>query len=311
MVVTRSELELYLDALASTCDPIAGVFGPDSQMWRVARESIVFLGGGRAALLQLAHPWVATAVSHHSNAEHDLAGRFLRTFRSVFSMTFGDLPSALETARRVHALHDTIRGHLDEPLGPWPAQSPYAANEEHALLWVQATLVDTSVSIFEQFIAPLTDDERESLWQDHRRSARLFGISDRILPPTWPDFRRYFDAMISGPELHIGTASKDLSRFLLTPPNPRVRPLWAWYAAVTAGLMPPHLRAPLGLRYGPLERTVHDLTVAALRPWRHLPSRLRHLPAYREATRRLAGDRRPERIIPYIEGLLTRILAQR
>ena len=34
----------------------AGVFGPGSLMWNIDKEAAIFLGAGRALLLQLAHP---------------------------------------------------------------------------------------------------------------------------------------------------------------------------------------------------------------------------------------------------------------
>ena len=90
MSVSRAELETYLTQLEDACrDPNAGLFGPGSWMWKVSRESILFLGGGRAALLQLAHPYVATAVKHHSRSESDLPGRFQRTFMNVFCEAMG------------------------------------------------------------------------------------------------------------------------------------------------------------------------------------------------------------------------------
>ena len=59
--VTRADLEARLDQLRATiADPRAGLFGPGSKVWEVNRHSIAFLGAGRAALLQLAHPWVAS-----------------------------------------------------------------------------------------------------------------------------------------------------------------------------------------------------------------------------------------------------------
>lgn len=297
MTVQSDDLEGFLAELErevrAAGDPRAGLFGPRSMMWRVSRESITFLGGGRAALLQLAHPWVATAVQHHSRSEADLPGRFQRTFNHVFAMVFGDLDAALVSARRVHALHATIQGHLEEQLGPWPAGHRYEANDEAALLWVQATLVDTSVLMYETFFGPLSDTDKEALWQDNRRFARLFGIPDRVLPPTWPAFRAYFDATIASDTLTIGAASSRMSRFLLTPPNALVTPAWRWYATLTAGLLPPRLRGPLGFRFGRRDALVFDATVAALKvAWRRLPARLRCLPAYVDARRRLRGEAR-------------------
>src|SRR5580693_8650905 len=72
-------------------DPGDGFFGPGSVTWRVNRESAVFLGAGRAALLQLAHPWVAAALTQHSNLFGDPIARFHNTFRIVFTMIYGSL----------------------------------------------------------------------------------------------------------------------------------------------------------------------------------------------------------------------------
>jgi uncharacterized protein (DUF2236 family) len=58
-----------------------GVFGRGSMSWRVGRESVAFVAGLRAALLQLAHPYVATGVKHHSNVKHGIHMRFYRTFK--------------------------------------------------------------------------------------------------------------------------------------------------------------------------------------------------------------------------------------
>jgi uncharacterized protein (DUF2236 family) len=68
---------------------VAGVLGPDSVTWRIYREAVLFLGAGRALLLQLAHPWVATAVADHSQVFADPIGRLRRTFRTMFTMIFG------------------------------------------------------------------------------------------------------------------------------------------------------------------------------------------------------------------------------
>lgn len=294
MTVTRADLEDHLATLTTRArDPKAGLFGPSSAMWTVSRESILFLGGGRAALLQLAHPWVATAVKHHSASEKDLAGRFKRTFDHVFAMAFGDLDSALSAARRVHALHATIEGPLEESLGPWRAGDRYEANDEDALLWVQATLVDTSVLMYETFVGPLSAADKDAFWRDSRAFARLFGIPDRRWPHDWAAFRSYFDGVLASDILTVGEASRRLATFLLTPPNAAVAPAWAWYRAVTSGLLPDRLRAAFGHSWTRRDRLVHRATVASLRlAWRRLPPRVRWLPAYVDARRRLRGEGR-------------------
>src|SRR5688572_12475751 len=113
MAVTREQLEAHLDKVqARVRDPRAGLFGPGSLVWNINREQSIFLAGGRAALLQEAHPYVAHGVDQHSLTRSDPQGRFERTFRNVYAMVFGDLESALKSARRVHTIHERIRGQI-------------------------------------------------------------------------------------------------------------------------------------------------------------------------------------------------------
>jgi hypothetical protein len=91
-IVSAEGLESELSLVcAATGDSLAGIFGPRSMTWRVDREAAVFLGAGRALLLQLAHPWVATAIEQHSDTFADPISRFHRTFSVVFTMVFGRL----------------------------------------------------------------------------------------------------------------------------------------------------------------------------------------------------------------------------
>src|SRR5262249_52101330 len=86
MIVTRQELEAGLAALAvEVRDPRAGIYGTDSLSWQLNRELGNFLGAGRAALLQLAHPPVAHAIAEHSTTRADVRTRFRRTFANIFA----------------------------------------------------------------------------------------------------------------------------------------------------------------------------------------------------------------------------------
>src|SRR5689334_3940137 len=172
MIVTRSQLERRLEEIAASVkDPRCGLFGPDSMTWRLSRESIVFLGAGRAALLQLAHPYVAHGVEQHSATRADPIGRFNRTFLHVYGMIFGDLESALTAARRVRRVHDRIHGPVDEDVGRYRRGHRYTAHDEPALLWVFATLVETTVMAYEIGIARLSPAEKDAYYQE----SKLFG----------------------------------------------------------------------------------------------------------------------------------------
>src|SRR5438270_31528 len=83
--VTQVQMGRLWDSIRDrTTDPQAGIFGPFSISWRIHRESALFLGAGRAALLQLAHPWVAAAIDRHSKVRNQPIARFHNTFRVVF-----------------------------------------------------------------------------------------------------------------------------------------------------------------------------------------------------------------------------------
>src|SRR5262249_39176661 len=57
--ISREDLEEQLATVRVLAPGGAeGVFGPTSLTWLVDREAAIFLGAGRALLLQLAHPWI-------------------------------------------------------------------------------------------------------------------------------------------------------------------------------------------------------------------------------------------------------------
>jgi uncharacterized protein (DUF2236 family) len=73
-MVTDEDFELQLRFVrVHAAGSLAGVLGPDSVSWRINRETALFLGAGRALLMQLAHPWVVTAVADHSHVFADPA----------------------------------------------------------------------------------------------------------------------------------------------------------------------------------------------------------------------------------------------
>jgi ER-bound oxygenase mpaB/B'/Rubber oxygenase, catalytic domain len=139
-IVSTEDLERELNEVReATGGSLSGIFGPQSVTWQVNREAAVFLGAGRTLLLQLAHPWVATAIEQHSDTFADPIGRFHRTFSVMFTLVFGTLDQSLGAARRLHRRHAAIRGTLRSAAGPLPAGSFYCANAVPALRWVHAT----------------------------------------------------------------------------------------------------------------------------------------------------------------------------
>lgn len=283
MIVGRDELEASLAGLVGgVVDPRAGIHGPGSTAWRLERDALVFLGGGRAVLLQLAHPFVAHAIRDHSRTRGDVLGRFQGTFRAVFAMAFGDLDHALRAARAIHGVHARVVGTLDEAAGPFPAGTRYHGNDADALRWVHATLVDTVVVVHEAVHGPLSVADKDAYCRDARRFGALFAIPPALLPTSWASLQAYVDGMVAG-GLAVTAPARDMAAYLF---GGRLGPV---VRAVTAGLLPARLRDDYGLVLDRVGRAQQVAAMTAARAWARLPVATRELPAYRDARRRLAG----------------------
>jgi uncharacterized protein (DUF2236 family) len=294
-LVGVDELERWLEvARAASADPLAGLFGPRSVIWQIDREAVIFLGAGRALLLQLAHPWVAAAINEHSGALDDPIGRFHRTFSIVFSMVFGTLDQALAAARRLHRRHAAISGMLPSRVGPFAARSHYQANNVPALRWVHATLIDTALMANALIFPPLSRDERERYYADSRLLAALFGIPQTCLPSDWDAFSGYCETMMQSDTLTVSDAARALAHRILMRAGPWL-PVPSWYRALTMHLLPPRLRDAFGFSYGAVERRAAEHAIEWLRRgYFFLPTRLRYVGPYQEAMARLAGRPYPD-----------------
>jgi uncharacterized protein (DUF2236 family) len=294
-IVSTERLERELTAVrAAAAGPLAGVFGPRSMTWQVDREAAIFLGAGRALVLQLAHPWIAAAIEQHSDTFANPIGRFHRTFSTVFTMVFGSLDQSLDAARRLHRRHAAISGTLPWEAGPFPAGSRYCANEVSALGWVHATLWDTAFMTYALVLGALAQDQRERYYAESRLFAALFGIPGQRLPPDWTAFSAYIAAMIESNTLTVTDAARAMAHRLLAGADTWL-PVPSGYKALTAALLPTRLRDAFALRYGQAERNAAQQFVARTRRiYPFLPSRLRFVGPYQEAEQRLAGLTRPD-----------------
>jgi uncharacterized protein (DUF2236 family) len=258
--------------------PEAGLYGPGSVAWEVNRETLVFLGAGRATLLQLAHPAVAQAVADHSRVTRDPLGRFRRTFAQVFPMVFGSLDEAVAAARNLYRVHSRIEGRL-------PDGTLYAATDIEALVWVWATLTDTARLVYERTVRPLTPAELEAYYQASRLSMLLFGVFPEELPGSWAEFAAYFAARAAS--FNVIPAARRLADELFTL-SPVLRPVLRRYLRFSAALLPEKLAGAFGYPRDPAYADRVFELARRLRPL--LPRLVRYLPPYLEAEARLRGQ---------------------
>jgi len=259
----------------------AGWFGPGSLAWRINAETVLLLGGGRALLMQVAHPLVAAGVADHSDFTREPFERLWRTVDAALTVVFGDSEQAAAAVERVTAIHRGVRGER--------GGRAYSALEPELLLWVHATLVDSSVAAYERFVGPLRPEELERYYLEMQRMGTAFGIPPELHPPTYRDFRAYLDGAVAA--LEIGEESRRVARQVLSPPAPLVLlPLGLLSGLLSVGLLPARIRRDLGLRWGPGAARAFEAASAGIRravPL--LPDRVRRWPHAREAERRIAA----------------------
>jgi uncharacterized protein (DUF2236 family) len=227
-----------------------GLYSDDSITRRVNRENVLFLGGGRALLMQLAHPKVAAGVDEHSDFRAHPIRRLRRTILMTMAIVFGDRETAMAAARGVNQVHARVKGH------------DYRALDPELLLWVHATLMDTALVTYETFVKPLLPREREDFYQEFKLLGELLGIPKDRFPSTLCDFQAYMTGMIESGEVRVDKRARDLAKLVLRPPirllpGPAMIP----FDVVTTGLLPPVLRAQYGLAWGAGHQRAYRLAV--------------------------------------------------
>lgn len=240
-----------------------GLFCARSWLRRIHGESVLIFGGGRALLLEVAHPLVAAGVAEHSNFRTDPLGRLRRTLDAMHAIGFGDRAAALAAARSVHRAHARVQGRLAEAAGAYPAGTPYHGREVELVIWVWATLVDSAICIYDCFVAPLSQDARESYYAEQRAIARLLGAPSEALPRDYAAFRAWFEACVAGDTLFVTPVAREIADAVLTPP-PGLADV-GQIRLITAALLPEKLRDAFGLRFEAKQRVRFESLVRSVR----------------------------------------------
>jgi uncharacterized protein (DUF2236 family) len=265
--------------------PDPGLYGPESEAWRLNREAMLLLGAGpRALLLQLAHPAVAAGVNDHSDFRADPWRRLAGTLRSYLTIVYGTTAAARGEIRRLNALHRDISG------------PGYAARDPVLSLWVHATLVDSTIEVADAWLERLARDRRAAYYLETRPVGRAFGVPESLLPADLDAFEAYVASMLApGGDVRVSPVARELAWAVLHPPLAPLAPwlaavpseLYAWTLWPSIGLLPPTVRDDYELRWGPRERLISAWLVGTWRAWRPwLPVALRQMP------KSLAADRR-------------------
>lgn len=259
-----------------------GVLTRDSVARRMNREAFLLLGGTATLLLQVAHPLVAAGVGQHSDFRRDPFGRLLRTLNTTLAIVFGTTAEARAGLRRIDRRHVPVRGTTT-------AGRSYDARDPALLVWVQVTLVLTSLRLYELVRGRLSQAERESYWSEARFFAGELGATREALPASYADLIRYERDMLANvviPDANAVAVGRAVIRPITWVPEPLFWPIDAF----TASLLPPSLRLAFGLPWRTRERLLSRFVVCALQLLLPVvPKRIRVVPQARRYEKR-AGE---------------------
>jgi uncharacterized protein (DUF2236 family) len=274
-----------------TSQELNGYFSPRRTFWRVNREMASLLAGGRALLMQVAHPKVAAGVAEHSHFKEEPLARLYRTMNSMWSIVFDEMPAARASLDRIKSVHGKVRGavRLNEALF---AGARYDALDPELLLWVHATLIDSGLVAYDQFVEPLSQFAAAQYYEESKMLARLFDIPEQIVPASLAEFQTYMNAMLSGNQIAVGPTARTLARDILYPPTWLLKPAGPFLRLMTAGLLPSGLRESYDLKWNKRRIKTFTLAVRTIRlllPF--VPRPLRVVPQARAAERRARTHR--------------------
>lgn len=263
-----------------------GYFGPESIFWQVNQEMYSLFGGARALLMQAAHPLVSAGARQTSFYARDPWKRLIRTVQLQLILAFGSKQEAEATADRVNKLHETING-IDPVTGLY-----YDGLDHDLLLWVHATLEESTILFYEKTVRPLSPTEREQYHQENLISAELILLPRDHVPPTYPDLREYIDGVVKGNDLLLTDVALEVFDLMRGGPVPRtVKPVWLFIAFAARGTLAPELQDLYNVTWDAKRQRVLDANLAMMRRTRPiLPERLRLVRPAAWAKRRLAGE---------------------
>jgi uncharacterized protein (DUF2236 family) len=101
--------------------------------------------------------------------------------------------------------------------------------------------------VFDLFVSPLSNKEREQYYRDSLVVARLFDIPESLIPPTYADFQCYMSNMLESDVISVSDAAHDIGRELF---SPSLEGTLLFLLSVTGiGLLPERLRLEFGFQW--------------------------------------------------------------
>jgi uncharacterized protein (DUF2236 family) len=239
-----------------------GILAADSVARRLNRESFLLLCGAAALLMQVAHPLVAAGVDQHSDFRRSPLRRLVRTVDTTLAVVYGERATAESALKQIGRSHAPVRGQAADGRA-------YRARDPRLLLWVQTTLVLTSIRWFEAVMGRLTDADRNAYWNEAKIFAGALGVPEHLFPETYADLERYEAEMLRAEVIPDPTAIA-VARDVVRPFGWLPEFLYWPTDAMSAALLPATLRDAFGTPFGVPQRLFYRAVIVAIRALRTL-----------------------------------------
>jgi len=235
-------------------------------------RAVGLLYGQRALLIGALEPLTYTGTMISTKSRDRPFKRLARTAKIQETIFLGTRAEADEELARIHRMHETVNGTLPEAAGKHPAGTPYSAYDPDLMLWTLAVIADSGRALYETMVRPLSEAERESLWQDYLLFGELFGMSRSEMPASHAEFSAWFDARLASPDLHATPHALEMAPLCaFEQPVPTVaRGNLAVQNHLIKGTLPPRVRDIFGIRWTAAHEATFRAAAAAHRRARRL-----------------------------------------
>lgn len=220
----------------------AGLFGPDSDVWKVHGDLSTLVGGVRALLMQAAYPAALAGVAQHSEYDTDPLGRLERTTRWLTITSFGSTEAIAKEARRVNALHSKVVGEYEDSSRDIHR---YEAAQSRHLLWVHCAFTDSFLTAYRELGRP---EERsvERYVGEWAKSAQPLGLNDA--PKSDGELNEVLDEFLNH-EIGQIEATPRIVHFIVHPPfSKAAMPFYRALTNAAVSTLDPRVLRAIGLK---------------------------------------------------------------
>jgi uncharacterized protein (DUF2236 family) len=250
--------------MSSTDD---GYFPRGRSTLRMVHEhrAVGLMYGQRALCVGAVKPLNYVGTREHTRNKNTPFRRITHTGSMFEAVFFGTRAQADRVLSAVDVMHERVVGALPFDAGAhYPAGTPYSAFDPELMLWTVAVIADSAEWFYDRLVRPLTDKQREALWQDYLRFAELFRMPRATAPPTYREFREWYEQQLAGSDLHLTAEAHVIgyaSAFQIPMPSSR-RLAKRLHDLVILGSLPARVRELYGLPFTPAQAAACSLALA-------------------------------------------------